>query len=185
MIFRQASLRDIDSLTEGKHSIFVCLYSNLHGFPDYSIHRTIVIGQPTTEKPSKPTAQPTVQPTIQPPRVAPTIPPIKEESSYYCGDESCNGGETCRSCPLDCGLCTEYSCSSQYCTLPFCQCASTHHPSQYSLSELPQFVTITWDDAQTPTTFPYMMKVSRLSTVYPLLFPLISSLAIHLVVIPK
>lgn len=113
--------------------------------------------------------QPTMQPTMQPARLAPTVPPIKEDTSFYCGDEKCNGNESCQSCPLDCGLCSEYSCSSQYCSLPSCQCARSTHVSQLSLSDLPQFVTITWDDAQTPTTFPYMMKVSRLSSVYSLL----------------
>ena len=162
IIIRQASFEDINSLTEGKHSIFICLYSSLHGYPDYSIHRTIIVTQQvSTDKP--------MQPTMQPARLAPTVPPIKEDTSYYCGDEKCNGNESCQSCPLDCGLCSEYSCSSQYCSLPSCQCARSTHISQLPLSELPLFVTITWDDAQTPTTFPYMMKVSRLSSVYSLL----------------
>ena len=126
---------------------------------------------PKTPEPTEPpkTTQPPSSETTIPPVVAPTVPPKQEETEQYCGDGNCDNNETCTSCPLDCGLCDSYSCFSQYCSLPQCLCAQTSHPSLQQTSQIPQFVAITWDDAQTPTTFESMMRVARESAVFPLL----------------
>ena len=105
------------------------------------------------------------QTTDTPPRVAPIVKPTVSIDKNYCGDGTCNSGEDCQSCPLDCGLCRPYSCSST-CKLPDCQCAQTMHPTIRDTSRIPQFVAITWDDAQTPTTFTQMMEVARSSSVF-------------------
>lgn len=145
------------SILAGHHSILACVYTRKYGPPEYSIHHTITVKTDSVDPLDPTTSVPTI-----PPRLAPTVPPKKEESSSYCGDEKCDSSENCQSCPLDCGLCSEYSCSSQYCSLPLCQCATTSLPSP----NRPQFVSITWDDAQTPTTFPHVMSVSRSSSVF-------------------
>lgn len=148
------------SIQEGHHSILACVYTRKYGPPEFSIHYTIIVKTDPMD-PIEPVDPTESVPTI-PPRVAPTVPPKKEESSSYCGDEKCDSSESCQSCPLDCGLCSDYSCSSQVCSLPLCQCATTSLPSD----NRPQFVSITWDDAQTPTTFPHVMSVSRSSSVF-------------------
>ena len=104
------------------------------------------------------------QTTDTPPRVAPIVKPDITIDRNYCGDGTCNSGEDCQSCPLDCGLCRPYSCSPS-CKLPDCQCAQTRHPTIQDTSKIPQFVAITWDDAQTPTTFSHMMEVARSTAV--------------------
>ena len=153
------------------------IYTSKYSSPQYSISRvfTVVTEEETPTEPAVPTI---------PPRIAPTVPPTTDSQAYYCGDETCDSSESCQSCPLDCGLCSTYTCSPQYCSLPSCQCAATSHPSHFSQNEIPQFVTITWDDAQTPTTFPHVMSVSRLSSVYSILSYLIRHV-MHLVVTPK
>lgn len=156
---RSTIWKDNQSISEGKHYILAFVYDKQYDSPAYSISRIItVISQeiPPTDP---------IEPTI-PPRLAPTVPPVQDQTSHYCGDEKCDSSESCNSCPLDCGLCEDYSCSTTYCTLPSCQCAVTHHPSNFALNETPQFVTITWDDAQTPTTFSHVMSVARSSSVW-------------------
>ncbi|KAL7714879.1 NodB-like proteiny domain-containing protein [Entamoeba marina] len=64
-----------------------------------------------------------------------------------CGDGVCKG-ETCDSCPQDCGSCDEYTCPST-CVLPNCRCASNSGPGGIATQYLPQFVWLTIDDATT------------------------------------
>ena len=151
-------LQDTDNhwtLSTGIYSIFVSvlneenktLYSIV--VPVHVILESIQISEYTTSTP---------------PRVAPTVMPESPTETNYCGDGNCDQDEDCQSCPLDCGLCNPYACSSS-CELPACQCAQTSHPTIKDTSAMPQFVALSWDDAQTPTTFEYMMKVARTSTV--------------------
>lgn len=153
------------SLTEGTHSLVVLLHTEPYGFPEYAqaLSFTATSTQAPTKAPTKAPTQPPVTPTI-PPHVAPTVPPKAEESRSYCGDGDCSADESCASCPLDCGLCSSYTCSPQHCASPACRCAATTHPLG-SAAATPQFVTITWDDAQTPTTFSAMMDVARTTSV--------------------
>lgn len=141
------------SLSSGTHILHALVYTDKYGHPEYSIGLSFEL----TQKQEQPTT---------PPRVAPTVPPAEETDSVYCGDGKCDTTEDCTSCALDCGLCSPYSCSATYCSLETCQCASTTHPSLTDSKSIPQFVSITWDDAQTPTTFEYVMKVTRESNVF-------------------
>ena len=154
-------LQDTDnywSLSTGIYSIFVSvlneknktLYSIV--VPVHIILQPIQVSEYTTSTP---------------PRVAPTIKPEEPTETNYCGDGKCDQDEDCQSCPLDCGLCNPYACSSS-CELPACQCAQTSHPTIKDTTAIPQFVALSWDDAQTPTTFEYMMKVARSSAVFTL-----------------
>lgn len=155
--------QDVLDSTKEKHVVYAFVYTDDAGLPEFSTSWSFSFRSeetPTTRPPTKPTAQPTI-----PPRVAPTVPPKSEVETTYCGNGVCDGEETCESCPLDCGVCNSYVCSSTYCSLDSCQCASTHHPSLSERNEMPQFVTITWDDAQTPTTFEEVMRVTRESSV--------------------
>ena len=142
------------SLTAGTHTLHAFVYTDRYGHPEYSIGLSFEL----TQKVDEPTT---------PPRVAPTVPPANEPDGAYCGDDNCDPTEDCTSCSLDCGICSPYSCSATYCSLDLCQCASTHHPSLTDVKSMPQFVAISWDDAQTPTTFEYMMRVSRESNGIP------------------
>ena len=155
--------QDVLDSTKEKHVVYAFVYTDDAGLPEFSTSWSFSFRSeetPTTRPPTKPTAQPTI-----PPRVAPTVPPKSEVETTYCGNGVCDGQETCESCPLDCGVCNSYVCSSTYCSLDSCQCASTHHPSLSERNEMPQFVAITWDDAQTPTTFEEVMRVTRESSV--------------------
>ena len=140
------------------------MYTETYGYPEYAHSVSFVVTTPEEPVVTPTPVDPVVTPTT-PPHVAPTVPPKSEESNDYCGDGSCNNGDTCSSCPVDCGLCNPYSCSPQHCALPSCLCARTTHPTVSDPANTPQFVTITWDDAQTPTTFSSVMNVARSTAV--------------------
>lgn len=140
------------------------MYTETYGHPEYAHSVSFVVTTPEEPVVTPTPVDPVVTPTT-PPHVAPTVPPKSEESNDYCGDGACNNGETCSSCPADCGLCNPYSCSPQHCALPSCLCARTTHPTVSDPANTPQFVTITWDDAQTPTTFSSVMNVARSTAV--------------------
>ena len=150
------------SLSVGKHTLFAFVYPSPYSLPDFSLFLSFEVSgdQKEEEKDAEPTYAPTV-----PPRVAPTVPPKSSAETTYCGDGTCNEGEDCLTCPLDCGICNPYSCSQSFCSLPSCQCAHSQHPTLTEIQDMPQFVAITWDDAQTPTTFEQVMRVSRQSNV--------------------
>ena len=161
------------SLLAGYSVLHALVYTTEYGLPAYSIAYSVNIqssgGGGSSDKEDEDDdedREKTVPPTV-PPRIAPTVPPSSSSSSeqYFCGDGICNEQETCENCPIDCGLCNSYTCSQSVCSLPTCQCSLTHHPTLYETENLPQFVAITWDDAQTPTTFEQVMKVSREATV--------------------
>lgn len=150
------------SLSVGKHNLFAFVYPSAYSLPDFSLFLSFeVSGDKQEEKESEPTYAPTV-----PPRIAPTVPPKSSAETTYCGDGTCNEGEDCLTCPLDCGICNPYSCSQTFCSLPSCQCTHSQHPTITDTQDIPQFVAITWDDAQTPTTFEQVMRVSRQSNVW-------------------
>ncbi len=48
-------------------------------------------------------------------QVAVTTVSVTVGSSYYCGDRACNNGETCSSCPTDCGYCPSAYCGDRTC----------------------------------------------------------------------
>ena len=154
------------SLSAGQSVLHALVYMEEYGLPAYSIAYSIHITSKDKGDDDGDDQETTFSPTV-PPRVAPTVPPSSSSSSeqFYCGDGICNEQETCENCPIDCGLCNPYTCSQNICSLPTCQCSLTHHPTLYEAEKIPQFVAITWDDAQTPTTFEQVMKVSRETTV--------------------
>ena len=53
-------------------------------------------------------------------------------SATYCGDDVCDTGETCSSCPAECGLCDGKKCSAQaecesgYCVNNYCRASSIY-----------------------------------------------------------
>ncbi|MCX8159287.1 MAG: C-type lectin domain-containing protein, partial [Candidatus Pacearchaeota archaeon] len=56
------------------------------------------------------------------------------ECSPYCGDSSCNGDESCSSCPSDCGECSPY-CEEEWC-VPFCYSPYFFNNSEYLFCNL-------------------------------------------------